>query len=74
MGNELSPFSGEVSATPEQIPGGAHVGRINVGHGHHATPKQGRYFISVYFVVLGFAAVDGFHIESMAQDEGDSLL
>ncbi len=25
MGNKLSPFSCKVSATPEQIPGGAHV-------------------------------------------------
>ena len=73
MSNELSPLSCEVSATPEQIPGGAHVGRIHIGHGHHATPKQGCYLICVYFVVLGFAAMDGFHIESVAQDEGNIL-
>jgi len=73
MGNELSPFSCEVSATPEQISGGAHIGRINIGHGHHAAPEQGRDLICVYFVVLGFAAMDGFHIESVAQDEGNIL-
>ncbi len=73
MGNEFSPFSCEVSAPPEQISGGAHIGRINIGHGHHAAPKQGCYLICVYFVVLGFAAMDGFHIESMAKDEGNIL-
>ncbi len=55
----------------EQGSGRSHVGRINIGHGHHAVPKQGRYLIGVYFVVLGFAAMDGFHIENMAKDEGN---
>ena len=73
MGNELSPFSCEVSATPEQVSGGAHVGRINIGHGHHAAPKQRCYLICVYFVVLGFASVDGFHVQGMAQNKRDIL-
>jgi hypothetical protein len=73
MSNEFSSFSGEMRATPEQISGGTHVGRIHIGHGHHASPQQGRYLIGVYFVVLGFASMDGFHIESVTQDKGDVL-
>jgi hypothetical protein len=73
MGDEFSPFPGKMSAPPEQISGGAHVGRINIGHRHHTTPEQGRYLICVYFVVLGFAVMNRFHIERVAQDEGNVL-
>src|SRR4030042_3598362 len=62
MGNELSPFSCEVSATPEQISGGSHFGWIDIGHWHHAATKQGRYLICVYFVVFCLATMDGFLI------------
>ena len=74
MGDELSPFSGEMTATPEQIPGGAHVGRIHIGHGHHTTTQQGRYLIGVDFIVLGLASMYCFHIQNMSQNEWDILL
>ena len=74
MGIELCPFSHEVIASSEQVSGCSHLGRVDIGHGDHATFEECSDFVRVDLVVFGFAAVDGFHVEGMAQDEGDALL
>ena len=62
MGEKFGPFTNKVSAPPEQISGGAHVGRINIGHRHHASPEQDGDLMGVDLVVFRLAAVDRFHI------------
>src|SRR5436309_2554749 len=56
---------------PEQIAGRAHLGRIDIGLGHHASSQQRRDLEGVDAIVLGLAAVDGFHVQGVAEDEGD---
>ena len=74
VGEEFGPLAHEVHAPPEEIAGGAHVRGIDVGHGDHAAAEKGGDLEGVDPVVLGFASVDGLHVEGVAQDEGDLLL
>jgi hypothetical protein len=39
----------------------------------HPPAKKGRNLVGIDLVVLGFPAVDGFHVQCVAQDEGDAL-
>jgi hypothetical protein len=55
----------------QQVAGGPHRGRIDVGLGEHPAPQQDGDLVGVDPVVLGFAAVDGFHIEGVPEDEAD---
>ena len=73
VGQELGAFASEVQTAPQEIPGGPHLGRVDVGLGDHATAQQGGDLQGIDPVVLGLTAVDGFHVESVAQDEGDLL-
>ncbi len=57
-----------VSAT-EQIPGGAHLSGIDIGHGDVASPQKGCDLFGVDFVVFAFSSVDSLHVEGMTQDE-----
>jgi hypothetical protein len=54
----------------EQVTSGAHLRRIDISHRHHASSEQHSYLMSVYFVILCLAAMDGFHIKSMSQNKG----
>jgi len=74
MGKQFSPFPCKMISSSEQVSGRARLGGIDIGHGHHAAPKQSSYFIGVYFVVFGFASMDGFHVECTAKDKRDILL
>ena len=58
----------------EQVAGGTHVARIDVSHREHAAAQQGGDFEGVDPVVLHFAAVDGFHVQGVAEHEGDALV
>ncbi len=40
----------------------------------HAAPKQSRDFMGINPIILSLAAMNGFHIEGMAQDKRDVLL
>jgi hypothetical protein len=46
---------------------------VDVGPGDHAAPEEHRDLLGVDLVVLGLAAVDGFHVQGMPQDERDAL-
>ena len=74
MGVEFSPFSHEMIASSQQVPRCSHIGRIGIGHGDHASSKQDCDFAGIDFVIFGFTAVNGFHVQGMAQDEGDAVL
>jgi len=60
-------------AAAQEVPGGPHLLGVDVGHGEHAAPQEHRDLLRVDLVVLGLAAVDGFHVERVPQDEGDAL-
>jgi len=74
MGIEFGPLSHEVIASSEKVPGCSHIGRVGVGHGDHASLEQDRDLVGIDLIVFCLAAVDGFHVQGMAKDEGDALL
>jgi hypothetical protein len=73
MGEEFGPLAHEVHPATQEIAGGAHPGGIDVGHGDHAAAEEDGDLVGVDPVVLGFAAVDGLHVEGVAKDEGNPL-
>ena len=73
VGEELAALADEEEAAAEQVAGGTHARRIDVGHGEHAAAEQPGDLARVDPVVLGLAAVDGLHVEGVAEDEGDVL-
>jgi len=54
-------------------PESTHTLRIHVGHGKHFATKKGCNLLRVDLVVLGLPAVDGFHVQGVAEHEGDAL-
>jgi hypothetical protein len=73
MGQEFGPFVPQVGATPEQVAGGAHLGWRDRGLGEQTTTEQDGDLLRIDLVIFRFATVDGFHRESMSQDEGHAL-
>ena len=74
VGEQLGSLADQVEPSPEQIPGRSHLRRVDVRLGKHSSPHEGRDLVGVDAVVLGLAAVDGLHVERVAEDEGDALL
>ena len=74
VGHELGPLADEVGPTPQKVPGRSHLGWIDVGHGEKASPEQAGDLEGIDAVVLGLAPMDGLHVESVAEDEGDGVL
>jgi hypothetical protein len=60
--------------TPQQVPGGPHLGRINVRLGEHPPTEQHRSLVGIDCVVCGLATVNGLHVERMAQAKRDPFL
>ena len=56
-----------------QIPGAAHLTRIDIGLGEHAAAHEDCDLMRIDFIVLRFATVDGPHVECMAEDERNLL-
>ena len=65
MSQQLGPFAHQIGTAAQQVAGGAHLGRIDVGHRDHAAAQQDGDFLGIDTIVFGFAAMDGFHIEGM---------
>ena len=61
----------EVKTSAHQVPRGSHLGRVDIGLGHQSTPEEASGLEAIDAVVLGLGPVDGAHVESVAQDEGD---
>jgi len=74
VGEEFATPTHEEESATEEVTGGPHATRVDVSHGKGAALEQHGDLVCVDLVVLGFPAVDGFHVERMAQDEGDVLL
>src|SRR5215218_3480789 len=73
VGQQLATLPGEEQAPAQQVAGGAHLAGIDIGVGEIAAPQQRGDLVGVEPVVLRLAAVDRFHVESMAEDKGDPL-
>lgn len=73
MRKEFSSFSGKVISSSEEVSGRAHFRRLDLGHGHHTAAKKYCDLMGVYFVVLGLASVNGFHVQGMTKDKRDIL-
>jgi hypothetical protein len=58
---------------PEQVPGGAHPGGVDIGLGEHAAAPQDGDLVRIEPSMLGLAPVDGLHGEGVAQHEGKAL-
>jgi hypothetical protein len=74
VGSEVGALAHQVTATAQQVPGGAQLSGIGRGWGQHPAAQQDRNLARINFIVLGFAPVDGFHREGMAQDKGTPFL
>jgi hypothetical protein len=74
MGQEFSAFAHQVGAAPQQITGGAHRSRIDIGLWEQTASQQGGNLLRIDLVVFGLPAVNGFHIEGMPQDEGNAFV
>ena len=71
---QLGSFAHQLCAAWQQIAGRAHLGWMDIGNGNHTAPEQDRDFLEIDAIVFGFAAVNGFHVEGMPQDELDAVL
>ena len=73
MCQEFRPLAGEIHPAPKEIAGGAHFGRVDVGHGEHSTSGEHSDLVGIDSVVLRLSTVDGFHIERLAKDESNTF-
>jgi hypothetical protein len=73
VGQQLAALPGEEQASTQEVSGGPHLSGVDIGVGEIAAPQQGRDLVRVEPIILGLAAVDRFHVESMAEDKGDAL-
>ena len=60
-------------AAPEEISGGPHLGGVHIRLGQHAATQEHGNFMGVDLVVFGLTPMDGFHVQGMAQHEGNAL-
>ena len=74
MGQQLGPLAHEMVAPAHQVSGCPHLPGVNIGHGDQSALEQGCDLVGVDFIILVFAAVDGPHVQSMAQNKGNSLV
>jgi hypothetical protein len=65
---EFGAFTGQMEAAPEQVARYLHLGRIDLGLRKHLATQQHGDFLGVALVVFRLAAVDGFHIQCMPED------
>ena len=71
-GQQIGALPDEEEALTQQGAQGAFVGRIDIGLGDEIGAQQVGNLFGVDAVVLVFAAVDGFEVEGMGQDEGQA--
>jgi len=71
VGEEISTLSHQVVTTPEQITSSTHSSGIDVRLRDHSSTKQSCDFAGVDFIIFDLSAVDGPHVEGVAEDEVD---
>src|SRR5262249_44493125 len=73
VGDGFSPFVYQKHAAAQQVAGFAHALGINVCLWDHTAAQQHGDLVGVEPVVLGLAAVNGLHVQGVAQHEGNLL-
>ena len=73
MRQKFGPFPGEMHSASQQVTGGAHSGRIDIGQRKHSTSREHGDLVGVDSVVLGLSSVDGFHVKGMSENEFDAF-
>ena len=61
----------QMHSTAKQISSRAHGFGIDIGLRDHAAAQQNGDFVRVDLVVLGFAAVNGLHVQGVTEHESD---
>jgi hypothetical protein len=74
VGEQLGALADEESPAAQQVTGGAHGLGGDVGDGQVAAAEEACDLLGVEVVVLGLAAVDGLHVQGVAEHEGDPFL
>ena len=74
VSEQLAALPGEEQALAQQVASRSHLSGIDIGIGKVAAAQQGGDLVGVEPVVLRLAAVDGLHVQSVAEDELDPLL
>jgi hypothetical protein len=74
MSQQFGPFAHEMISSAHQVPGSPHLPWINISHGQQATPEQTGNFAGVDLVIFAFAAMNGPHVQGMAQDKRNFLI
>ena len=64
----------QVHPPAEQVAGFAHALGVGVDEREGAATQESGELGGVELVVLGFAAVDGFHVQRVSEHEGDVLV
>jgi hypothetical protein len=71
MCQERRALAPQVCAASKHITGRAPLGRIDIGVWKHAAAEQGGHLVRVDCVIVGLAAVNGFHSARVSQDTGN---
>jgi hypothetical protein len=73
MRQERCTFAPQRRAPPQEVTGGAPLGRRDIGLGEHTPAEQSGNLLGIALVVFGLAAMDGLHGEGVSQDKGAFL-
>jgi hypothetical protein len=74
VSKKMAALANQIQPATQDITSGSHFGRIDIRLRNHAAAQQNCNLMSIDAIVFGFASMDGFHIESVAEDEGDILI
>src|SRR5436190_10689740 len=70
---QLGTVMHQMHAPAKQISSRAHVLGIDIGLRDHAAAQQNGDLLRIDLVVLGFAAVNGFHVQGITQNKSDAF-
>jgi len=74
VGSEFGALAHQMTPPPQQVPGGAQLGGVDLGLGQHPAAQQHRDLVGVNLIVLGFAPVTRLPREGRAPDKGAPFL
>jgi hypothetical protein len=74
MGQEFGAFAHEVYASPEQVTGGMHLGRLDRGLREHPPTKPYRNLVGINLVVCSLPTMDRLHREGVSKDNSNPFL
>lgn len=73
MAEELCPLSHQMISSSQKISCGPHLGGIDVCLSEHAASQECGDLVGIDLVVLALSPMDCFHVQGVAQHEGDVL-